>query len=172
MTKKILILDDDKKFCQALTRQFISNNYQVFVAHDISGAGKIIAREKPHYAIFDLKLAEGSSLNFIEEAKTLLPELKILILTGYASIMSVVRAIKLGASNYLAKPASFSNILAAIEDEAEAIELGNINNLKVNEMELILSTLEANNYNISQTAEKLNMHRRTLQRKLQKRMLS
>ena len=127
------------------------------------------------FGILDLNLGGETSLNLIPILKKQLPEIRILILTGYASIATAVEAIKLGADNYLAKPADADEILSAMlasdgikmePNESTSLEPMSVRRL---EWEYIQRVLMENNGNISATARQLKMHRRTLQRKLQKR---
>jgi two-component system response regulator RegA len=122
-------------------------------------------------ALLDLRLDDGSSLDLIEHLIAQSPKIKILVLTGYASIATAVQAIKLGAVNYLSKPASIEQILRAFDDQEEPSEIAGdeVLPLRRREWEHIQQILLENHGNISATARQLKMHRRTLQRKLSKK---
>ena len=127
--------------------------------------------EEFEYAVLDLNLGNCTSLDLILPLRERNPDMRILVLTGYASIATAVRAIKLGADNYLAKPADTDEILTALLSDPEPDADAELQPMSVRrlEWEHIQKVLEQNNGNISATARQLNMHRRTLQRKLQKR---
>lgn len=168
----LLIVEDDEIFAGVLSKSMSRRGFNVQTARDIGEARKYSLEENFNYAILDLKLANGSSLSFIPELKDVQPNIKILVLTGYSSIATAVEAIKLGADNYLPKPASTSEIIAALQHPGTQEQDSEIPakplSVKRLEWEHIQKTLEANNGNISETARQLNMHRRTLQRKLLK----
>lgn len=172
MSKKILILDDDLSFLNILARSLEQKNFIVTKATNLEEAEQVIKKKNLDYAIFDLRLKDANSLDFIKTAIAIQSHLKILILTGYASITSVVNAIKLGANNYLAKPAKIDEIILALETEYNEVQTVSTASIKLKEMEIIQNCLLKNNFNISKTAKELNMHRRTLQRKLHKKILS
>ena len=145
-------------------------------APDLNLALQLIEQDRFNLAILDLNLGGGTSMELIKPIKESNPEIRTLILTGYASIATAVEAIKLGADNYLAKPADADEILAALLDreeleKQELVAVGGLATMSVKrlEWEHIQKTLQANHGNISATARQLNMHRRTPQRKLQKR---
>lgn len=173
---RLLLVEDDTVFAQVVGRVLQQRDYEVLHARDCEQAESIIAANLFNYAILDLNLAGQSSLGLIAPLKRHNPDIRILILTGYASITTAVEAIKLGADNYLAKPADADEILTAlltdrkakttIGDEMFALEPMSVRRL---EWEHIQKVLSENDGNISATARQLKMHRRTLQRKLQKR---
>jgi len=165
---RILILEDDKTLADLLGKAFIRKDFEVLHYCSVSEAEEIDEQTHLNYALLDLNLAGESSLKLITLLRERFPKIEIVMLTGYASISTAVEAIKLGAKHYLAKPASFKDIWAAFNDELVSKESDKKTNLKNLEWENIQKTLEKNDFNISKTAEELNMHRRTLQRKLQK----
>lgn len=171
-TTRYLVVDDDQVFCDTLARSIASRGYPVFTAYDESTALALCADNKPQRAIVDLKLGDTSGLQVVEKLKALDPGLEIVVLTGYSSIPTAVTAIKLGARNYLSKPAGVNEILATFEGEAETPDYSppetppSVNRV---EWEHIQRVLNEHDGNISATARALGMHRRTLQRKLQKR---
>ena len=167
-----LIVDDDDTFAATLARSLKRRGFDSALAPDESSALALCRQHRPARIVLDMKLGATSGLNLIERLKTLSPASAIVVLTGYSSIATTVEAIKLGAENYLCKPASLTEIITAFERE----ETGSVvtipdDPLSVDrlEWEHIQRTLAANDGNISATARALGMHRRTLQRKLQKR---
>lgn len=172
MSEQFLVVDDDPTFTRVLARSLTRRGFSVNVARNVEEA-LIQAREQiPALASVDLKMEGPSGLELIAGLRELNPDMKILILTGYASIATAVDAIKLGATNYLPKPADADQILAALnQGEADAGQEINADPMSVNrlEWEHIQKVLAEHEGNISATARALGMHRRTLQRKLQKR---
>jgi len=168
----ILVIDDDVAFCRVLERGLLRRKYIVAVAHDAESALATAANFQPSHAIVDLKLGQDSGMHLIKPLLALCPEMQILMLTGYGSIPTAVEAVKTGAVNYLAKPVDVDTILANFGSEATtpAVEATPSRmSLKRLEWEHIQRVLEEHDGNISAAARTLNMHRRTLQRKLQKR---
>lgn len=173
-SKTILLVDDDQTFTDVLSRSLTRRQHRVHCAHTISEALTLCKQHAIDWAVLDLKLAQESGLNLIPQVRAHFPEARILMLTGYSSIATAVEAIKLGADNYLQKPSSTREILAALDlapVTAAATPGGDIAppSLDRLEWEHIQRVLQENNGNISATARALGMHRRTLQRKLQKR---
>lgn len=168
----LLIVDDDKTFCDVLAKAMTKRGFEVTCTHDIHTTTKQAEALVPEYAVIDLKLGDESGLSLIEAIKKLDPGTRIVVLTGYASIATAVEAIKLGATHYLAKPVDADEIMLAFErtngDVGTPI---NPHRLSVERMEweYIHHILVENDNNISATAKALNMHRRTLQRKLSKK---
>ena len=169
-TNHILIVDDDETFAKTLARVIKRAGYSCLTAHSISEANKIANDLKPQYAVVDLKIAHESGLDLIPLLLTINQDMRILILTGYASIATAVEAIKLGAIQYLTKPVESQDILKVlIEDISPETKIpDNPISVKRLEWEHLQKVLQENNGNVSATAKALNMHRRTLQRKLQK----
>ncbi|MFQ3322876.1 MAG: two-component system response regulator RegA [Pseudomonadales bacterium] len=170
--QNILLVDDDQTFTTVLARALTRRGIGVITANCSSEALVASAKQPFSHAVVDLKISQESGLKLIPELIKVQPELAILMLTGYSSISTAVDAIKLGAVNYLCKPANTDEILAAF-DTAPAPESDNIAvkppSLERLGWEHIQRILSANDGNISATARALDMHRRTLQRKLQKR---
>lgn len=171
--KKLLIVDDDEVFGSTLARALTRRGMQVSSATNTEQALQLLNDNHFDFMVLDLRLGTHSGLTFIEPALATSPGLKILLLTGYASLTSAVQAIKLGAFNYLAKPAGPDAILKALsETEApDAEEAFTPTSLKQLEWDHLQRVLDENGGNISATARQLGMHRRTLQRKLQKKQL-
>lgn len=183
-----LVIDDDPVFSGTLARALSRRGFAVEVAHGRQQALALAERMAFHYVTLDLHLAapgeagapgtSESGLQLVAPLRALLPHARILVLTGYASIATAVAAVKQGADEYLAKPANVDSILAALrggmsEEVAEAA-LHDPLPLSVPrlEWEHIQRVLAEHGGNISATARALNMHRRTLQRKLAKRPVS
>jgi len=169
---RILIVEDDASFAEILGKALCSRGYTVSRAETAEEAMSLADATNPDAAIVDLKLDQASGLDLIVPLKARHPTLRILLLTGYASITTAVSAIKLGADQYLAKPAAIDAILAALgEQTAEKTACAEPTRMSVDrlEWEHIQTVLDEHAGNISATARALKMHRRTLQRKLSKR---
>lgn len=170
-TRQFLIVDDDATFTRVLSRAMTKRGFSVKVARSAEDVAEIINVWIPDYVSLDLKMDGASGLTTIQPLKTANPLVRIVVLTGYASITTAVEAIKLGATQYLPKPANADDILLALEQNKanEEVDISNqpmsVNRL---EWEHIQKVLNENNGNISATARALDMHRRTLQRKLAK----
>ncbi|MCB1949081.1 response regulator transcription factor [Nitrosomonas sp.] len=170
----LLIVDDDEIFSDVLAKAMTKRGFSVRTTHNIETALSLAETIAPEYAIVDLKLSNESGLLLVEKLKALDPGTRIVMLTGYASIATAVEAIKLGATHYLAKPVDADEIMAAFERTSGETDTPiSANPLSVGrlEWEYIHRILAENDYNISVTARALNMHRRTLQRKLAKKPL-
>lgn len=170
--ESILLVDDDPTLLQVMERAFKRRNFEVHVAQNIADAMNIINTKDIEKAVLDLKIAHESGLHLIPMIKEAQPGIQMVMLTGYSSINTAVEAIKLGATHYLCKPADADDILQAFEnpegnpDTSIQAKPPSLNRL---EWEHIQKTLAEHEGNISATARALGMHRRTLQRKLQKR---
>lgn len=168
----LLIVDDDPVFSRVLARALTRRGYHVATASSADEALEVALSHQPTLATIDLKMEGRSGLTLIPELKAMLPELNMLVLTGYASISTAVEAIKLGATNYLPKPADADQVLAALHQSSPDAETPvtetpmSVNRL---EWEHIQKVLGEHDGNVSATARALGMHRRTLQRKLAKR---
>lgn len=167
-----LLVDDDQAFTQVLSRALQRQGFSVMAAHNESDALAAMRKTSFTKAIVDLKMDGPSGLALIPKLKNLNPEIEIVMLTGYSSVATAVEAVKLGATNYLCKPASTQEILAAFtatEGNADIPVPDNHPSIDRLEWEHIQKVLSENDGNISATARALGMHRRTLQRKLNKR---
>jgi two-component system, response regulator RegA len=176
MTRSILIVDDDEVFASTLALSFERKGIQARVALNREQAMLAAGQQQFTDITLDLNLGEQSGLQLITQLRNLQLNANILILTGYASIATTVQAIKLGADNYLAKPADSAAVLRALDDDASAFgageeEASDFQPMSVSrlEWEHIQRVLNEHDGNVSATARALNMHRRTLQRKLAKR---
>ena len=177
--KHVLLIDDDEVFARVLARALGARGFVVAVAHDAAQALAHVRAKPAQFAVLDLKLGADNGLALIPELKALRPELRILLLTGYASIATAVEAIKRGADDYLAKPVDADAIVHALlatqaEDKHHASAHPDVAvphappPLKRLEWEHIHRVLIECDGNISETARRLGLHRRTLQRKLAK----
>jgi two-component system, response regulator RegA len=166
----LLLVDDDEMLSAVLARALERRGFKVTVAHDFRPAIAAAAANPPECAVVDLKLPGGSGLNLVKRLVNL--HARVLILTGYGSIATAIEAIKLGAHNYLTKPARADEIAAALRHRDPRPSRSPIREkpLSVNrlEWEHINQVLTGNDGNVSATARLLGMHRRTLQRKLSK----
>lgn len=167
MTKRILILEDDARLAESLRRDFEDHSYEVFVASRLSEIPSMIFT----HAVVDMRLGAGDhGLEGITTLKEASPGVKIVVLSGYGSIVTAVEAVKRGAIDYLTKPAGFEDILAAFRGErvSSSEEEFRRRSLSEVEHEYIDFVLARNDGNITQTAKDLGLHRQSLQRKLKK----
>ncbi len=173
MNETLLIVDDDPAFLSVLKRAMERRGFSVECAACFEEAVALAEENPPEYAVIDLRMPGESGLVLVKRLKEIDPATRIVVLTGYASIATAVEAIKLGATHYLAKPAKADEILAALQRDGEGDSDAEINANPMSvdrlEWEHIQSVLAEHNGNISATARSLNMHRRTLQRKLSKK---
>ena len=170
----LLIVEDDVAFARALRRSFERRGYEVMLAADAETAQTLIGHRTPGYAVVDLKLGSSSGLTVVRVMHAHDPATLIVVLTGFASIATAVEAIKLGACNYLVKPSNTDDIVAAFSrqpgDSATPVA-ARPTSIKTLEWEHIHQTLMECDFNISEAARRLGMHRRTLARKLGKRWI-
>ena len=167
----LLIVDDDPTFRRVLARAMQRRSYEVMTAESVEQAIILANEQAPEYAIIDLKMQGASGLELVKHLHQLDAETRMVVLTGYASIATAVKAIKLGATHYLAKPANADEIVAAFARIKGNADLAvNDQPLSVDrlEWEHIQRVLQEHEGNVSATARALKMHRRTLQRKLGK----
>jgi len=168
----LLLVDDDATFRQVLADAFVKRGFTVRVAHDVPSGLDSAVNDSPEYAVIDLRMPGLTGLELVKRLHELDPNTRIVMLTGYASIATAVEAIKLGAVHYLAKPADADEILMALGrvggDAGVPIDSKPVSVARL-EWEHIQKILAECEGNISETARRLKMHRRTLQRKLAKR---
>ncbi|UVH58880.1 response regulator transcription factor [Variovorax paradoxus] len=173
--RQLLIVEDDDAFARALGRSFERRGYAVTQAGNLAEVEALLATGSPGYAVVDLKLnGEASGLAAVQMLHRHNPKTLIVVLTGFASIATAVEAIKLGACHYLAKPSNTDDIEAAFGRAAGTTEVELTNrstSIKTLEWERIHETLAETGFNISETARRLGMHRRTLARKLGKQQV-
>lgn len=168
----LLLVDDDETFCSVLKPALEKRNFLVSVANDVKHGMTLAEQTEPEYAIIDLRIGHDSGLELVKKLISLDGNTQIIILTGFASIATAVEAIKLGAIHYLTKPANADEIVNALyKNEGDSSVEINQNPLSVKrlEWEHLQTVLMQHEGNISAAARALNMHRRTLQRKLDKR---
>jgi len=170
----LLLVDDDMVFCQVLEKAMKKRGYEVMVANSVTQAQELLDEGvTPDYAVVDLSMPGGpSGLVLVEVLHALSAEMRIVVLTGYASVATAVEAIKLGATHYLAKPANADEIVKAFGKELGDADAGvsdqpaSVRRLEWEHIQKVLADCDGN---ISAAARELGMHRRTLQRKLAKR---
>ncbi|MCR2745391.1 response regulator transcription factor [Limnobacter parvus] len=176
MNRNILVIDDDEVFANTLARSFERKHIQTHIALNKVQAIEAATQQQFSDITLDLNLGEQSGLQLIGPLRALQANANLLVLTGYASIATTVQAIKLGADNYLAKPADSAAILRALDEDVlstseddtnmDAFQTMSVSRLEWEHIQRVLAEHEGN---VSATARALNMHRRTLQRKLTKR---
>jgi len=172
--KRLIIVEDDATFARTLARSFERRGYEVFVAAAMEEVRAVLEAQVLGYAVVDLKLGTTSGLACVQALHAHDPRIRIVVITGYASIATAVEAIKLGACHYLPKPSNTDDIEAAFGKAVGNPGVGITNqpsSIKTWEWERINETLADAGFNISETARRLGMHRRTLARKLEKRPL-
>lgn len=171
--QKILLVDDEPHFLQRLIRAFEKRDFEVFGAGNHDEAMALVETHRPDMAVVDLKMPGKSGLELIRSALACHPGMKIVVLTGYGSITTATDAIKLGALYYLPKPADVDDILAAFSKSPDVavrfpddeIQTPSLARAEWEHINRVLADCEGN---ISLAAKRLNLHRRTLQRKLLK----
>jgi len=167
----LLLVDDDKIFCNVLQQALQKRGFTVVVANDSDSAIQLAVKHEPEFAVVDLRIAHESGLQLVDKLIALDEHTRIVILTSYASIATAVEAIKLGAIHYLTKPSKTDEIVAALhrdQGDSTVSLASNPISIKRLEWEHLHKVLSENNGNISAAARALGMHRRTLQRKLNK----
>lgn len=169
----LLIVDDDDTLRERLARAFRERGFEVQTAGDYEGGLRIARADSPEMAIVDLRMPGRSGLELVRDLHELDPQTRVLVLTGYGSIATAIEAMRLGAMNYLPKPADVDDILAAFEKgEAPPLSTPETEYLAPSlaraEWEHINRVLTDCGGNISEAARRLGLHRRSLQRKLQK----
>ncbi|CDX13731.1 Photosynthetic apparatus regulatory protein RegA [Mesorhizobium plurifarium] len=172
--RSLFVVEDDVTFARTLKRSFEKRDYDVVVSHDREALLVALEKAVPAYAVVDLKLGAGSGLECVKLLSARNPSMRIVVLTGFASIATAVEAIKLGACHYLAKPANTDDIEAAFgraEGDVSVPLTSRPTSIKNLEWERIHETLVETGFNISETARRLGLHRRTLARKLEKRVV-
>ena len=169
--RTLLIVEDDKSFLQRLARAMEMRGFQVATAESVAEGLQQVEKSAPAFAVVDMRLADGNGLDVISALKRRRPEARAIILTGYGNIATAVNAVKIGAVDYLAKPADADDVVAALlalegrkaEPPEHPMSADRVR------WEHIQRIYELCSRNVSETARRLNMHRRTLQRILAKR---
>lgn len=172
---KLLIVEDDRVFARTLCRSLERRGYEVRTIAHLDELDGLLAGFHPGYAVVDLRLEGASGLSCVERLHGFDPDMRVVVLTGFASIATAVEAVKLGATNYLTKPATTDDILAALTADASGDASVDVHapatSLRTVEWEHIHQVLAESDFNVSEAARRLGMHRRTLARKLEKRHL-
>ena len=167
----LLLVDDDEAFVKRLAKAMEKRGFSVETAESVA-AGKAIATARPPaYAVVDLRLEDGNGLDVVEILRERRPESRIVVLTGYGAITTAVAAVKIGATDYLAKPADARDVTNALLARTDELPPPPENPMSADRVrwEHIQRVYELCDRNVSETARRLNMHRRTLQRILAKR---
>jgi len=169
--RSLLILDDDEPFLRRLTRAMEKRGFEVTAVDSVAAARKAAEARPPAYAVVDLRLEDGNGLEVVGALRARRPDARIVVLTGYGAIASAVAAVKIGATDYLAKPADANDITSALLAREAAKPEPPENPMSADRIrwEHIQRIYELCDRNVSETARRLNMHRRTLQRILAKR---
>ncbi|MCS0502351.1 ActR/PrrA/RegA family redox response regulator transcription factor [Ancylobacter mangrovi] len=169
--RTLLIVDDDRPFLQRLARAMESRGFTVTTAETVADGLASVEGSAPAYAVVDMRLGDGNGLDVISALKRRRPEARGIILTGYGNIATAVNAVKIGAVDYLAKPADADDIYAALSAQGDYKPQLPENPMSADRVrwEHIQRVYELCGRNVSETARRLSMHRRTLQRILAKR---
>ena len=169
--RNLLIVEDDKAFLERLARAMESRGFIVRTSDTVADGLAQIARSAPAFAVVDLRLGDGNGLDVVSSLKRQRPDARAIVLTGYGNIATAVTAVKLGAVDYLAKPADADDVVNALLATGSAKTEPPQNPMSADRVrwEHIQRIYEMCNRNVSETARRLNMHRRTLQRILAKR---
>ena len=168
--RSLLIVDDDESFLRRLAKAMEKRGFDVRTADSVA-AGCAEASDPPAYAVVDLRLEDGNGLDVVEELRKARPDARIVVLTGYGAIATAVAAVKIGATDYLSKPADATDIVNALLASDDDLPPPPENPMSADRVrwEHIQRVYELCDRNVSETARRLNMHRRTLQRILAKR---
>src|SRR5690606_20474020 len=169
--RSLLLVDDDGPFLRRLARAMEARGFEVDTAESVAEGITKTRANTPKYAVVDLRLGDGSGLDVIAAIRQRRDDTRIIMLTGYGNIATAVNAVKLGAVDYLAKPADADDIFAALVQKAGERAEPPENPMSADRVrwEHIQRVYEMCERNVSETARRLNMHRRTLQRILAKR---
>lgn len=167
----LLLLDDDEPFLRRLSRAMEKRGFDVREAGSIADGLDAVKASPPAYAVLDLRLDDGNGLEVVEALREARPDARIVVLTGYGAIATAVAAVKIGATDYLSKPADANDIVSALLARSEDKPAPPENPMSADRVrwEHIQRVYELCDRNVSETARRLNMHRRTLQRILAKR---
>jgi two-component system response regulator RegA len=169
--RTLLLVDDDESFVKRLARAMERRGFIPETAESVA-AGKAIAQTRPPaYAVVDLRLEDGNGLDVVEALRERRPDCRIVVLTGYGAIATAVAAVKIGATDYLSKPADANDVTNALLQKGESMPAPPENPMSADRVrwEHIQRVYEMCERNVSETARRLSMHRRTLQRILAKR---
>jgi two-component system response regulator RegA len=169
--RSLMIVEDDKPFLERLSRAMETRGFAVTACESVSDGLAQIGKAAPAFAVVDLRLGDGNGLDVVSALKKQRPDARAIVLTGYGNIATAVTAVKMGAVDYLSKPADADDVVAALlatGNEKSEVPANPMSADRVR-WEHIQRIYELCNRNVSETARRLNMHRRTLQRILAKR---
>ena len=171
LDKTLLLVDDDEPFLRRLTKAMEKRGFKVEAAGSVAAGRAIATARPPAYAVVDLRLTDGNGLDVVEVLNDKRPDCRVVVLTGYGAIATAVAAVKIGATDYLSKPADASDIMNALLASGDDLPPPPENPMSADRVrwEHIQRVYELCDRNVSETARRLNMHRRTLQRILAKR---
>ncbi len=169
--RSLLVVDDDEPFLKRLARAMEKRGFDVETAGSVTAGRAIATARPPAYAVIDLRLEDGNGLDVVETIREKRPDSKVVVLTGYGAIATAVAAVKIGATDYLSKPADANDVTAALLATEDELPPPPENPMSADRVrwEHIQRVYELCDRNVSETARRLNMHRRTLQRILAKR---
>ena len=170
-TGTILVVDDDKPFRERLSRFFERRGFDVVACSGVEEARAQAGQVRPAFAVLDMRLEDGNGVDLVEELRAMRSDMRIVILTAYGNLASAVAAIRTGAVDYLSKPADPEDVMKSLTTSADQRPEPPENPMSADRVrwEHIQRVYELCNRNVSETARRLNMHRRTLQRILAKR---
>jgi two-component system response regulator RegA len=168
--RTLLIVEDDRPFLERLAKALEQRGFAVSIAETVAGGMRQVEQAAPAFAVVDMRLGDGNGLDVISALKKRRPDARAIILTGYGNIATAVNAVKLGAIDYLAKPADADDVVAALLAHENKIDPPE-KPMSADRVrwEHIQRIYELCDRNVSETARRLSMHRRTLQRILAKR---
>lgn len=169
--RTLLLVDDDKPFLTRLERAMQRRGFDVRVADSVASGLAAVAEHPPAFAVVDMRLEDGNGLEIVSALHEVRPDARAVVLTGYGNIATAVTAVKLGAADYLAKPADADDVIKALLTDEDVKPEPPENPMSADRVrwEHIQRVYELCDRNVSETARRLNMHRRTLQRILAKR---
>ena len=169
--RTLLLVDDDEPFLRRLERAMQKRGFDVQAAQSVAEVLASVSARPAAYAVVDLRLEDGNGLDVVEKLRERRPDARIVVLTGYGAIATAVAAVKIGATDYLSKPADANDITDSLLAQGESLPPPPDNPMSADRVrwEHIQRVFELCDRNVSETARRLNMHRRTLQRILAKR---
>lgn len=169
--KSLLLVDDDEPFLRRLARAMEKRGFEPTAVQTVAEGKTVAATRPPAYAVIDLRLEDGNGLDVVEALREKRPDSRIVVLTGYGAIATAVAAVKIGATDYMSKPADANDVTNALLARGEGKPPPPENPMSADRVkwEHIQRVFELCDRNVSETARRLNMHRRTLQRILAKR---
>jgi two-component system response regulator RegA len=169
--RSLLLVDDDEPFLRRLAKAMEKRGFEIETAGSVAAGRAIATARPPAYAVIDLRLEDGNGLDVVEVLREKRPDARVVVLTGYGAIATAVAAVKIGATDYLSKPADANDITNALLATGDDLPPPPDNPMSADRVrwEHIQRVYELCDRNVSETARRLSMHRRTLQRILAKR---